>query len=152
MSRATTVKIDIEGKKIKVTSPYHPDFPKSAAQIGGRWNGRQWIFDSRDETRVRDLCFKIYGTDGRPVPLVTVRHQITSEEARESELYIGGRCVVKRWNRDSAPRLGVGVIVVEGQFPARGGSRKYPLLQGEGVILEIRDIPRSLVSPEDKIV
>jgi hypothetical protein len=37
--------------------------------------------------------------------------------------------------------MGEGVIVVEGKFPSRGGSRRYPKLRGEGTVLKVRDVP-----------
>jgi DNA repair protein RadC len=49
--------------KIAVSSPYNPRFPPRARELGGRWDaGRlMWLFDARDEERVRALCEEIYG-------------------------------------------------------------------------------------------
>jgi len=49
--------------RIAVSSPYHPNFPARARSLGGNWDAvrRVWVFDARDEDRVRSLCREIYG-------------------------------------------------------------------------------------------
>lgn len=39
-----TVKTIIDGKFIKVESPYNPVFIRKARQIQGRWDKPYWIF------------------------------------------------------------------------------------------------------------
>src|SRR5215212_9422329 len=50
-------------EKIAVSSPYHPSFPPRARQLGGTWDAGRliWLFDPRDEERVRGLCEEVYG-------------------------------------------------------------------------------------------
>jgi len=49
--------------KIAVSSPYNPNFPRRARELGGTWDGGRliWLFDARDEDRVRALCEEVYG-------------------------------------------------------------------------------------------
>jgi DNA repair protein RadC len=49
--------------KIAVSSPYHPQFPARARQLGGTWDAGRliWLFDARDEERVKALCEEVYG-------------------------------------------------------------------------------------------
>ena len=49
--------------KIAVRSPYHPQFPARARQLGGAWDAGRliWLFDARDEERVRELCEEVFG-------------------------------------------------------------------------------------------
>ena len=57
--------------RIVVGTPYHPNFPARARLLGGDWDALRhvWIFDAREDDRVRSLCREIYGTDGVvPIP------------------------------------------------------------------------------------
>jgi DNA repair protein RadC len=49
--------------KIIVSSPYHSQFPARARQLGGTWDAGRliWLFDARDEGRVRALCEEVFG-------------------------------------------------------------------------------------------
>lgn len=142
------IRIETTATQIRVTSPYHPDWPARARQIDGKWNGDAWLFDPRDEHRVRQLCREIYGTDGTPTNRVTLRHSVTSAESNRRTLWLYGREIADKPGRDIPPRLGDGVIILEGSFPKRSGSRQHPTLGGAGVVLEIRDVPATLVDPE----
>jgi DNA repair protein RadC len=56
---------------IVVTSPYDSRSPLKARDLGGEWDAvrRVWVFDAREDERVRALCRQIYGTDGtKPFP------------------------------------------------------------------------------------
>ena len=138
-------------KKIKLSAPYHPGLPDKAKAIGGRWSSERkaWYFDERDEERVRKLAQEIYGTrgEGEQVDIVTVRVNLDDVEgAKYGSLFLFGREIASRRSRDQRVRLGDGVIIVKGGFPASGGSMRNPsLAPEEGTILEIRDVPLSLV-------
>ena len=60
------VSIVEQGGRIVVGTPYHPNFPARARLLGGDWDALRhvWIFDVREDDRVRSLCREIYGTDG----------------------------------------------------------------------------------------
>lgn len=152
---ATTVKITDDGTKISVVSPYNPTFVSKARALNGKWTGSAWTFDSRDGDRVRDICKAIYGFDGRAadeaVDMVSVR--ITVEDIREQSYWRFGRELLNRPGRDSAVRLGTAVVIISGKFPSSGGSVKYPEIYSKyssnpPVVLEVRDIPRSLVDAD----
>ena len=59
--------------------------------------------------------------------------------------------IAERRGRDEAVRLGDGVVIVEGRFGRSGGSAKYPALAPDGVVLEVRDVPASLVAEDDTV-
>lgn len=172
------VAVTTKGDRIAVESPYHPDWPSRARDLGGRWNpsARVWTFDQRDEARVREAVTEIYGTDGTaPVDLVTVRIRVggvrwgyLNESGNEVEPGSGGRWekvekfpginppegetffalgreICSRRGRDYRVKLGEGVVIIEGEFPASGGSRKNPCINAPtGMVLEVRDVPRTL--------
>ena len=60
------VSIAEQGDRIVVGAPYHPNFPARARLLGGDWDALRhvWIFDAREDARVRSLCREIYGADG----------------------------------------------------------------------------------------
>jgi hypothetical protein len=144
----------LENGRIAVKSPFHPTFPAKARAIGGKWDGgtRRWTFDARDEERARALCMEIFGTDGTPQATATV--QIVVEQAWRAvgrEYWRFGRRLINKMGRDSTPSLGDGVILVDGAFLSRGGSRANPIItmRGESVTLEVRDVPRAALEADD---
>lgn len=141
------IKISTVGQKIKVETPYHPDFHPAARLLGGRWVAPAWLFDARDEQRVRDLCIDIWGTDGQPCELVTLRCKAHSSvwdaAGNDCELYLAGRLVVKvRGKTDERGRLGVGVAVTSGGFCGSGSDRNPYATSKTGTVFELRDVPR----------
>jgi hypothetical protein len=90
-----------------------------------------WVFDSRDEERVRALARDIYGTDGSPDPGGTVSVRIRVDDVqgerggRPARLYCFGRLIATRFGRDEEPRLADGVILIEGGFENSAGSHNY---------------------------
>ena len=149
----TTIKINenmisILGNAAIVTAPYHPSFAGYARQLGGRWlaDKRVWSFDARDVGRVRDLLIDMFGTDGSPTELVTLRvvceEPIWDKCGGDLELWLAGRLVAKTLGRDATPRLGTGVVVVSGKGFDSGGSRKNPQIQYyDKTTFELRDVP-----------
>ncbi len=87
-----TINITTENGKTKVVTPYNPSFPTRAKKLGGRWQGGAWVFDARDEERVRDLCRDIYGTDGQDSGRkITVRAEYTADHddtVPDTDLYL----------------------------------------------------------------
>lgn len=144
------IKIERTESRIVVQTPYHPEFPPAAKRMGGKWDAanRVWVFDARDEERVRALVRGLFGTDGseEPQKLVTVRIRADLHPATDSNaLWLFGRRIAYRLGRDFPVRLGDGVVIIEGDFARRGGSRKYPALEPlPGTVLEIRDVPAEL--------
>lgn len=109
------------GGFVYCTTPYHPAFPEAAKELGGRWYAPDWVFDFRDELRVRDLCKSLWGTDGHPCELVTLRC-IAAKEAWDqdgvmTDRYVCGRLVARvKSKHDDRAKLGQGVVVLSGGF------------------------------------
>lgn len=152
-----SVKIEtLGGNAITVSTPYHPDFPRRARSLGGKWNSALWVFDARDESRVRQLCREIYGEDGETPQgdLVTLRATFSDRSrlsVRGAGIYIAGRCIARAYSRDSGARLGEGVVMIEGTAGSRGsdavrsgGSRaNWETIIDGPCVIEIRDVPRA---------
>lgn len=147
------IKITTKERTVSVRTPYHPEFPASARDMGGRWVAPDWVFDARDEKRVRDLCLDIWGTDGTPCELVTLRvsagRGVWDGAGKSSEIYLAGRLVAKVFGRDDQrARLGDGVVVIQGRFYG-GGSRANPACDyADGTQFELRDVPREIAERE----
>lgn len=143
------IRIGTQTGRVFVKSPYHAGFVTEARKLNGKWVnteefGGEWAFDGRDEQRVRDLCIRLYGTDGRTqASLVTLRVTLGSWDG--SDITLGGRSLVRRKGRDYRVELGDGVVVLEGGFPSSGGSVKNPRVDArDGTVLEVRDYPEEL--------
>lgn len=145
------------------SAPFNARFNERAVKLSGRWNPvkRAWVFDTRDEQRVRDLLIEIYGTDGTPTETVTIRLDAaiwkpTDRDGNERSMYFAGRKVIWRQFRDDPVYMPYGVLLLEGQFAGVAGSTRYPELGPlDGVVLEIKDVPaghRHLKSPAVTIV
>jgi hypothetical protein len=145
-----TVEIKHAGNDIIAHSDYHPDLPRQAKKLGGRWNSNDkcWIFDVRDEERVRELYRTIYGTDGTIATGDMVNMRVTVKEesdwaANRTGLYFAGRCVARATGRDSGAKLGNGVIVLEGGFDSGGSMKNWKTrCDRKKTVFEIRDVPR----------
>lgn len=175
-----TVKLKDGKYRLRVSSPYHPDFPAAARKLGGSWQAsdREWSFDPRDEARVKALCKACYGADGTEdgSELATVRvdldafsygycaehpdctahargscrREINRDFIKDSEIFFCGRLIAKVWGRDGDARLGDGVVVIAGSFGS-GGSKRYPRIRWDsGTVVEIRDVPRSVAEAADE--
>lgn len=141
--------------EVVLCSPYHPDVPAAARKLGGKWDAatKSWRFDVRDESRVRELCRNVYGTDGSAADaadLVTVRLTLKrSVEEHTSAIYFAGREVCGARGRDSGARLGPGVVLLEGRITSTGSAKNWYTSAEAGSVFEIRDLPRSHVPLSD---
>lgn len=138
------MKITVTEKAVIVTSPYSDDFVTGARQIGGKWANPTWVFPVENEPLVRALCLRVYGTDGTPEPVETLR--VTLARVRmDDRLLIGPIEVLKKWNRDSAPVVGAGCAVVAGSLRSRGGSRNNPdITHSDDCVIRVKNVPQSL--------
>lgn len=131
--------------EVRAVTPYHPTFVTGAKDIGGNWQPPAWVFDPRDEQRVRDLCVRIYGTDGAPTPTVSLRVRLGGWSGHQTA-WIAGRRVAHRAVRDSRIQLGEGVVLIEGKLTSSGGSIANPRLGSDldGTYVEVRDVPEQM--------
>ena len=143
------VKLVDDGPRVIATAPYHPEFLKTSHALNGTWDEikKVWIFDCRDRAALEDAMRRIYGTAGEAVPLVNIRLRVSEIVSAmvDGELYLLGRMIARRSQRDLPVKLGEGVIVVEGLFSKWGGSMKHPRLEPTtNLVLEVRDVPIEL--------
>lgn len=141
------IEIQVTERHIYVKSPFHPDFPRRANEIGGEWTGNEWIFDVRHEEMARKLCKDIYGTDGSDLDdLVTLRCKCEGPvgSAVRSALYIGPYQVARAFSRDSGAKLGANIVVVHGAFESGGSLKNWYTKAEAGTEIEISGVPRGM--------
>ncbi|MEU5242382.1 helix-turn-helix domain-containing protein [Streptomyces lydicus] len=148
--RITRMKTKQLGSIVCARITPHPAFPKAARLLGGikqMTTGVHeiWAFDAGIEDRVRTLCLDIWGTDGSlAYDLDTVTLRWTVPDEWEQELWLAGRFVARRDQRDAPVRLGRKVTVLQGGFWPAGGSKKNPRINPyDGTVVEIRSVPRA---------
>lgn len=130
-------------------APYHPALPARAEALSGEHGPIDWIWTFPDavEEQVRGLAREVFGTDGTDAPTVDVRFSIAAfgdlvTRGGRPALWLFGRRVVRRRRWTVKVEFGPGVLVVEGGFPARGGSADAVFLAPHpGTRLEVRDVP-----------
>lgn len=136
--------------KVILDSPYHPDVPQAARNIGGQWDGENkvWVFNAQDYDKVVRLAETYYGyTPATSENTVTVRFHAADFES-EGVIEFAGLQVAYRPTNESRVRLADNTILFSGNFRWYGGSRRYPAVAaeyGDNPVLEVRDIPESLL-------
>lgn len=141
------VKITNTGTWVVCSTPYHPLFPAAARNLGGKFHlDKTWRFDPRDEQRVRDLCLDIWGTDGSPCELVTLRvvaaQAVWERVENPPTRYVAGRLVAKVFDSyDTRAKLGEGVVLLSGRFFGDGSRRQPRCGWSDGTCFELRDVP-----------
>jgi hypothetical protein len=143
------VEITTHGNNLVVVSPYNPNFPAAAKLLGGKWDAdrKAWVFDARDEARVRALCQETYGEggeEGADLDLVTVRLRATSNLSKWHEgLFCCGRKVAAAIGKTSGAKLGDGVVVLAGKLGSGGSHANWTTTADAGTEVEIKDVPRA---------
>lgn len=130
--------------KIYVKSPYLPAFIKDARQLGGKFDRPYWVFDANHVGLVRAKLVEHYKHDGSTGPTVKMHIRLDGFNLRrwDSQFIAGPIEVLSKLNRDSAPKLGAGCVVIAGRLLSRGGSRSNPEITFEdGTIIEVAEMP-----------
>lgn len=57
--------VRVKGGRVYLQTSYNDDLRQGAKALGGRWDPKAaaWVFDARDEQRVRDLARAVFGSD-----------------------------------------------------------------------------------------
>lgn len=144
--------IKYENNKIYVQSDYCSSFIKGARKLNGKWEDPYWVFDNDDKEYLKKLCIEVYGEFDIPVEKVNItldmdklieltKDKIYDDDNSSFELF--GRNIVKRFSRDSDVKLHDSVLIIQGGFPGRGGSGKYPRLNiNPNTILKIKNVAK----------
>lgn len=128
------VRVEFTEDKLHVYSEYSATFVKAAREMSGKWDKGNgcWIFDKDNRDLVSKALINAYGEDGMTaVEKVTVIIDLDEADGNpdmkwNSAITYGKMALVSRRSRDARVKMANGVAVIEGGFPASGGSAKYP--------------------------
>jgi hypothetical protein len=142
----TTYQIEKTQSQLRLTSPYNPEFIKTAkSDLGAKWDGDFWCFDIRDELAVLKLIERKYGWKSG-MPLVSVC--VTFNEDRtygRGPCILLGRVIASASGRDSGAKLGEGVRLQAGDGADSGGSVKNWTTEiSEGTEFLVHDVPEQM--------
>lgn len=140
-----TVKTIIDGKFIKVESPYNPVFIRKARQIQGRWDKPYWIFPLKNKEYVINVLLDAYGDCGKlsdgEIPCIEVTLDMDKYPFNRY-ITIDTLIIAERPSRDKDVILSPNVLVIQGGFEKSGGSVKYPCIEPlDGTILQVENVP-----------
>ena len=143
---AQAVIITLTPLNIFVRAPYNSEFVDAARKLGGKFDrgSNSWAFDVRDDQRVKDLCFRIYGDDGIRKDQVTLRIEwLQDTQASTGPVQAHGRTIARATGRDSGAKLGDDVIILAGRFSSGGSMKNWTTEVYDGTIVLVRDFPRA---------
>lgn len=142
------VRVEAKGEQLHVRSPYNKVFVAGARNLGGQWAEPDWVFDPRNERLVRELCQRVYGTDGESVPdTVSVEIEWSEKDHEDQAGFVCcGRVIAAASGRDSGAKLGAGVVVLNGRFNSGGSMKNWTTTCEGGTKVLLHDIPRGLLT------
>ncbi len=123
------VKLIREDGIIRVSSPYDNRFVKKVKEIGGKWNAaaKTWDVSEEVEERLKIILTKYYGYVESEADLIKVRYKAEDfNNNHTDDIRISSLVTVMRNSRDREVIFDHNTIVLQGGFPSRGGSAKYP--------------------------
>lgn len=138
------VKITSVGGQLHVKSPYNSKFVGQAKALGGKWRDEAWVFDIRDEARVRELCRELYGSDGLTADTITLRIEWREEGSSDKgPIEVSGRPIARAFGRDSGAKLADGIVQLAGGFSSGGSVKNWVTRVRGGTIVLVRDFSRA---------
>lgn len=137
------VKINREGNKLQITSPYSGAFVGRMRELNGKWNRdlKVWEVNEEYEDKVYEAILKIYRVDLTGIEEYMIVEYCAKdfEDRDRNDIRIGNIITVYRPSRDSKVILR-DTAVMEGEFDKSGGSVKHPAVfdRGEGYDVILR--------------
>ncbi|MEV0759559.1 hypothetical protein [Nocardia sp. NPDC050435] len=145
--------------ELEVRVPGNALFDVEAASLGAQTfdDTDSWFFHIVDETRVRALCRRFYGTDGSDEARVMVRLQLHHHARYWQQARAAGVLLVSRDKPDEGVRFAPDVSLVAGEFPRTAGTQIAPQLGNQSpVLLEVRNVPagmaQKMVAEDEAVV
>jgi hypothetical protein len=146
-----------EKGKMGLISPYNSDLVYFIKRnLRGKWEDPYWIFNEKDIEKVKEKVSEIFFVDFIE-DTVTVSKELVDIIVNTSMYHkkivpiddnfiIFGTTLIRKYERDTFPKIDENVIVLEGSIPSHGGSRANPRINpSSDCVLVIREIPVSIV-------
>lgn len=147
--------INVYTGDLAVATPYDRAFISGAHKLRGRWDSanRAWLFEYCNQEAVEELLREVFGyVPNLSGEVATVRISLDYRNAGGKVLRFAGEEICRRASRDYVS-LAINVEVVEGKFPKRGGSIRFPRLIDDDsvVVLQVADVPVEALENETAI-
>jgi hypothetical protein len=138
-----SVKIDTVDGKLAVTTPYDGDFVRRARKLGGKWDGKAWLFMLPIRAQVEEALSDCYGysvdrTEDRLTLRVTVHVDL---HGSDGPVKFGPYTLARAWGRDSGARPGEDVALIEGRIRSGGSRKNWGAHVDAGSVFIIGNVP-----------
>lgn len=143
------IKLEVEGGKVKTTSPYNSDFVTKARGLKGAWGDGKWAFNISVLEHVKNAMLECYGVTGEhPYETVVLIVKNLNDYARREGFELFGRSIAKAYGRDSGAKAQEDIFLVKGEFTS-GGSVKNWQTVIKNATFEIHNFPKAALGRED---
>ena len=141
------VLITEEAGKLIVSTPYVAELPQILKNMGGEWNGNDWVFENNEITKksLKEYLSKFFRfTVGSPTAtaIITVNDYVSCE--RESVRYKGFVLATAR-GRDTGAQTGRGVKFLSGDIGSSGSVKNWRSYVDKGTRFLIEDFPTEYI-------
>lgn len=119
-----------ENGKVYLKFGYNQGFSGDLKRYcGAKWRPetKEWYFDEEFENKANDLMLRRYGYSLRPSPKLNIEFSANEFFDKDTlDIAIDGYTFVYRENDSLPVILKHGGIILQGGFPVKGGSSRYP--------------------------
>lgn len=150
----SVVKTTIENGQIRVSSPYHSEFPKRARQIGGSWqaSSKLWVFPEELKELVIKTLNDYYGESGldENIQYITLTLRALEDiKGHAEDVIVTGRHVVKAYGRDSGAKMCDGSVLVSGTITSGGSVKNWQTIVRKDTVIKILNFNPALLPQID---
>lgn len=150
------IKINIDGDRALLTTPYNADFVTKVKGIGGaKWNGavKAWSIPADAVDVAREIMRSVYGQDDNPISggrMLRLRITV-NDDLREhcGDVTLYGKCLAHATGRDSGARCGDGVAYIAGGPESGGSAKNWRSTVPAGSVVALSDVPEAIYNATD---
>ena len=145
------MKIELNGSKALVYSPYNKDFVAQIRSIGNaRWDSarKAWSVPAECVDQVREIMVAVYGESDIPAgKKVSVRLTFTKPVYEYCDpVTIYGKTVSKAFGRDTGARPGDDVVFISGKPESGGSAKNWTSVVPRDSVVVLHNVPESKLS------